>query len=216
MKFFIFLLFLSGMARGVERDWKKINEKKGISSYSTEIPGSKLVAVKGDAIINGSAEKVYAVLINDEHLKDWVDRLKVSKVLEDISDKEDVMYQEYSLPWPLKNRDFVFRGKVYRDIEGKVHLEVKSEDHPNAPPTAGVRGETFGKYIITPLGKSQCKLEVEIFSDPKGKIPKWLINYIQRDWPFETISSIVKQMEMPYYREVSLPNIEENPKSILR
>lgn len=216
MKLLIILLFLSSVTRGVERNWKKIREEKGITSYSVEIPGSKLVAVKGDSIINGSAEKVYAVLTNDDHLKDWVDRLKVSKVLEEVSDKEDVMYQEYSLPWPLKNRDFVFRGKVYRDIQGRVHLEVQSEDNPKAPPTAGVRGETSGEYIITPMGNNKCKLEVEIFSDPKGKIPKWLINFIQKDWPYETISSIVKQMEMPYYKEVALPNIEENPKSILR
>lgn len=216
MKFLICFLFFMGMAHGVQRDWKKINEKNGISSYSVEIPGSKLVAVKGDSIINGSAEKLYAVLTNDEHLKDWVDRLKVSKVLEDISDKEDVMYQEYSLPWPLKNRDFVFRGKVYRDIQGRVHLEVQSEDHPKAPTTAGVRGETSGEYIITPLGKSKCKLEVEIFSDPKGVIPKWLINFIQKDWPYETITLIEEQMKMPYYKEAPLPPIEENPKSILR
>ncbi len=216
MKILIYFLILSSLAHGVQRDWQKINEKNGISSYSLVIPGSKLVAVKGDSIINGPAEKLYAVLIDDEHLKDWVDRLKVSKVLENVSDKEDVMYQEYDLPWPLKNRDFVFRGKVYRDLQGKVHLEVKSEDHPNAPPSAGVRGETYGEYIITPLGKDKCKLEIEIFSDPKGKIPKWLINYIQKDWPYETISSIEKQMEMAYYREVPLPNIEENPKSILR
>jgi len=216
MKNLIIILFFIGIAHGVERNWKKINEEKGISSYSSEIPGSKLIGVKGDAIIEASAERIYAVLIDDEHLKDWVDRLKVSKVLEEVSDKEDVMYQEYSLPWPLKNRDFVFRGKVYRDIEGRVHLEVKSENHPKAPPSVGVRGETYGEYIITPLGESRCKLEVEIFSDPKGVIPKWLINYIQKGWPFESISLIQKQMVKSYYKDTPLPQIEENPKSILR
>jgi hypothetical protein len=208
MKFLIVLFFLIGIAQGVERNWQKIGERKGISSYRAEIPGSKLVGVKGDAIINGPAERVLGVLVDDEHLKEWVDRLKVSQVLEKSGPKEDIMYQEYSLPWPLKNRDFVFRGAIFRDLEGRVHLTVKSIDHPLAPPTTGVRGEVIeGEYIITPLGKSQCRLEVEVISDPKGAIPKWVVNIIQKEWPFETITAIKNQLEKPYTKDIPLPEI---------
>ena len=115
------------------------------------------------------------------------------------------------MPWQLKNRDFIFRAQTFRDGQGRVHLTVKSVEHSLAPPTVGVRGEVLlGDYIITPLGKTKCRLEVEIISDPKGVIPKWIVNLYQKKWPMETLDAIKGQLEKPYAKEVpllELPNV---------
>lgn len=206
MKLLIIFIFLLDLASGSIRSWEKINEEKGISVYRTEISDSPLVGFKGDTIMDAPAEKVFGVLIDDKHMKEWVKDLKVSKILESFGPFEAILYEEYSLPWPLKNRDFVFHAGVFRDDEGRIHLTVKSVDHPLAPPTVGVRGEVLeGEYIITPLGKFKCKLEVEIISDPKGAVPKWIVNLFQKRWPFETLEAIKKQLDKPYAKEVPLP-----------
>lgn len=190
----------------IDPKWMPIEEKGGISVYKTEVAGTKVVGFRGETTVYASAEKVMHVLLDNEHRKDWVDRLNVTKVLEQKGPFEYVIYQEFNLPWPMKNRDFVYRGKAVRDPEGKVILTLKSEEHKDAPKTTGVRAELKeSKYTITPIGKFKCKLEVEILSDPKGGIPVWLVNLIQKSWPAKTLGAIKAQVEKPFVAEVALP-----------
>ncbi len=205
----IFLtLFLSiNSLASISPNWTPIGEKNGISVYKTEVPGTKVVGFRGETTIYASAEKVMNILLDNDHRKDWVDRLKETKILEQIGPFEYVIYQEFKLPWPLKNRDFVYRGKAERDKDGRVILTLKSEDHKNAPHTKGVRAELKeSRYIITPIGKFKSKLEVEILSDPKGSIPVWLVNLIQKSWPEKTLNAIKVQVEKPFVIESALPN----------
>jgi hypothetical protein len=126
--------------------------------------------------------------------------------LEQVGPFEYVIYQEFHLPWPMKNRDFVYRGKAIRENDGRVVLTLRSEEHKDAPKTAGVRAELKeSRYIITPIGKFKSKLEVEILSDPKGGIPVWLVNLIQKSWPEKTLGAIKAQVEKPFVTESALP-----------
>jgi len=187
-------------------NWMPLGEQNGISAYKTEVPGTKVVGFRGETMVYASAEKVMHVLLDNDHRKDWVDRLSVSKVLEQTSPFEYVIYQEFNLPWPMKNRDFVYRGKAERDEQGRVILTLKSEEYKNAPKTTGVRAELKeSRYIITPIGKFKSKLEVEILSDPKGGIPSWLVNLIQKNWPTKTLSAIKAQVEKSFVAEAPLP-----------
>ena len=97
MKLLFCFILLIDMAHGTIRKWEKISEKKGISVYKTEIPNSPLVGFKGETIFDASAEKVYGVLIDEEHAREWVDDLRVSKVLESNEPYDAIVYEEYSL-----------------------------------------------------------------------------------------------------------------------
>ncbi len=206
-KLALFALFFCLNALGsINPNWESISEKDGISVYKTEVPGTKVVGFRGETTIYASAEKVMNVLLDNDHRKDWVDRLKESTVLEEVGPFEYVIYQEFALPWPMKNRDFVYRGKAEREKNGRVILTLRSEEFKSAPKTTGVRAELKeSRYIITPVGKFKCKLEVEILSDPKGSIPIWLVNLIQKSWPAKTLGAIKSQVEKPFVSEVALP-----------
>jgi len=197
-------------ANGFAADWKQVSSSNGIVVSKLKVPGTKIVGFRGETSIYASAEKLMHILIDNNHRKDWVDRLKTSNVLETIGPYEYIIYQEFKLPWPLKNRDFVYRGKATRKKDGRVVLVMKSEVHPNAPKTVGVRAELVNsRYTITPIGKFKSKLEVEIMSDPKGAIPKWLVNIIQKKWPHKTLMAIKSQVERKYVKEHPLPPIVE-------
>jgi hypothetical protein len=206
-KLTLFALFFCLNAFGsINAHWESISEKDGVSVFKTEVPGTKVVGFRGETTIYASAEKVMNVLLDNDHRKEWVDRLKESKVLEQVGPFEYVIYQEFALPWPLKNRDFIYRGKAERDKDGRVILTLRSEELKNAPKTTGVRAELKeSRYIITPIGKFKCKLEVEILSDPKGSIPVWLVNLIQKSWPAKTLGAIKTQVEKSFVSEVALP-----------
>jgi hypothetical protein len=210
MKIIISIFLLLNFAFGAARSWEKIQERDGISVFKSDNPDSPLVGFKGDMVVEASAEKIFGILIDEEHVKEWVKDIKFSKLLENFGPFEGILHEEYHLPWPIKDRDFVFHAGVFRDKEGIVHVTVKSVDKPKVPTTSAIRGEIEGEYRITPLDKNKCRLEVEVLSDPKGAIPKWVVNLYQKSWPHETLLAIVGELSKPYAKEVKLPEMPPN------
>lgn len=207
--FFVALFSLNAGA-SINKNWQFLDDKNGISVYQTKIPGTKLVGARGETIINASLNRILFVLSDIDRSMEWVDGLTTSKIIENNGILETVVYQEFNLPWPISNRDFVFRGKAHKEADGRVVIEIKSENHPLAPKTTGVRGELIeSKYILTPIGNSQTKLEVEIVCDPKGMIPIWLVNLIQKTWPQKTLTALMKQVQKPDVANVVLPETIE-------
>ena len=189
--------------------WQQIKLKEGIKVFKKEITNSKLVAFKGEAVFDTTPGKIIHVLGDNNHKKDWVDRLVKTEILEKIGPYEKVMYQEFSAPWPVANRDFVYHAKLIRKKSGEIVLHMNSVPNPKAPKTVGVRADLIKSvYVLTPLGPNKTKLEVEIQSDPKGLLPKWVVNIIQKSWPMKTLEKIREQVKKPFVRDVPLPPVQ--------
>jgi len=190
------------------KGWKQIKEDKGITVFAQKMEGSPVYSFGGKVVLNTSVQKVFNVLMDKRYRKEWVDRLKLSEVLNEKSPYDYVLYQEFGLPWPVSNRDFVYHGKSYKDQLGRVHLEMTSVPSKEAPKTTGVRAHLHKSfYILTDLGKGKTQIEVGINSDPKGLIPGWLANLIQRSWPLKTLKGIKAQIKKDHAALTPLPPV---------
>jgi hypothetical protein len=70
----------------------------------------------------------------------------------------------------------------------------------------GVRANLIrSKYELIPKGKQQTIVIVEIHTDPKGLIPTWLVNAIQKGWPRKTLVALGKQVKNSYVKRAPLP-----------
>ena len=189
--------------------WKKIHEKYGVEVFSKKIPGSPLLAFRGETIIDAPIERIYSVLVSlDPKVRlAWVDRLIGTANLEIISDHEGTIYHLFDLPWPVADRDYVLYIKGYRDKEtGRVYLNLRSVDHPDAPDPPGVRAiTTFTGYELIPLSKGKTRVSVEVLTDPRGLIPSWLVNLVQKTWPSDTLHGLRRQVKKSDFRIVELP-----------
>jgi hypothetical protein len=219
--------------------WEVIRDEDGIVVKRAQIEGTDLVGLRGEAIILTSVNKVLGVLFDGERQKEWVDRLKFTRVVKQLGEYDFIVHKEFWLPWPLSNREFIYHVKASLEEfpegenlaeglkgKGKVFLEMKSlnseqiknleneqifgtiKDDTNAGLV--VRGEMVrGLYILTPLEtKNTTRVEIEILSDPKGYIPKWLVNLVQKDWPFKTLGSIRSQVKKKSVLELPLPSVK--------
>lgn len=199
---FILILFsISGYA------WEFMYKKDGIKVFRKNIEGSPIVGFRGETIIYNQPEKVLGILMDNIYRTEWVDRLEKSEILERVSPEEYIVYQIFKLPWPLSKRDFVYRGKLTVDKEDNSVLVVMSSvDHPEAPETVGIRAELISsRYRIRRLGKFMTGFEVEIHSDPRGLIPSFVVNLVQKSWPYKTLMSVKRQVEKPYVKAHPLP-----------
>ena len=196
------ILTLLSLSLYAEPEWKEINDKDGIKVYKAKVPGTNIVAFKGTVTMDTPIKKIVWVLADRKHRKEWVDRLDINRELEIISPKERIIYQSFKMPFIISNRDMVYRSVLRRDKKsGVVSLRMKSVNHPKSPETVGVRAELKNsQYTLTPLGNGKTQVMVEIHSDPKGLLPSWLVNLVQKSWPYKTLNALRNQVKKDFVK----------------
>jgi len=201
-------LFSLGLMAKTLNEWEEVREADGIKVFKKDIEGSDIVAFRGRGVIEAPVEKILWVLLENKHRTDWVDRLKRNMPLETPSLFDYTVYQEFGLPWPISNRDFVYKGHAARKKSGVVTLDLQSTENDKAPKTVGVRAKIYHSgYTMTPLGPNKTHVQVEIHSDPKGWLPKWFVNILQKEWPLKTLKGIRAQVKKDFVRKSPLPPI---------
>src|SRR5206468_13112438 len=115
-----------------------------------------------------------------------------------------VEYDHFNTPFIIKDRDFVIHCKMSVDpAKQGIVVAMKSVVDPSIPPTRYVRGELIdSEYVMKPIeGGKKTWFEGEIQVDPKGSVPKWLVNWTQSSWPIDTIEALRKQAKKPDIKE---------------
>jgi hypothetical protein len=177
-------------------NWQKIDDQDGIVAYSRDVPGSAILAFRGDGDIAAPIAKVASILIDIERGPEWMDSLIDAHPVRRISDIEYVEYDHFGTPFPLAHRDFVFAAKMELLPQSKqIVLRFHSVDDPQAPKTGYVRGELIqSSFMLTSLDHgTRTHMVADIQTDPKGWIPAFIANMVQRSWPVSTIASLRKQ-----------------------
>jgi hypothetical protein len=63
---------------------------------------------------------------------------------------------------------------------------------------------------------NQTYVEARVFTDPKGSIPKWLVNFFQQGWPQDTFEGLRNQAKktdintLPVVAELMGKPMQEN------
>lgn len=178
----------------VESPWEKIRESDGIVIHRREVPGSPLIAFKGEGLIEQPILRVATVLLDASRSHEWADRVVEARELGVLSDHEVVHYSHVATTFITKDRDFVTR--IALDVvPGKlIRLRLRSIDDPRAPKTDFVRGELIdSSFTLTAESDGVTRIVAELHADPKGSLPKWLVNAFQKSWAHKTITALRKQ-----------------------
>jgi hypothetical protein len=206
------LFALTGVARAdtpaQTQKWEMFDEEDGIRMYRHDVAGSSIVALRGEGFIEAPITRVASVLADRKRSTEWIDRLVKTKLLREISETESIEWDHIKTPTPLKDRDFVFKTIISTDpAKKKVIFSYYSVTDPLAPETDDyVRGSfKAGKFELTMATRTNkdgsktrgtiVNAEVEV--DPRGSVPKFIVNMVQKSWPHTTLMSLRKQVAKP-------------------
>ncbi len=181
-------------------------DSTGVKLWKKEVPGSPVVAFRGETIIEASIPRLASVLGDSTRRTEWVADAKESRDIRVNTMMDRVEYNRTGAPWPVQDRDFVYQVTVNADrIKQSVLITINSVNEPSVPPRDGiVRAELIGsRYLLKSVDASHTRTSVEIHADPKGELPKWLVNMLQKNWPKTTLIRLARQ--------VSKDHVVENP-----
>ena len=197
VRIFVFLLFpgfLFSVSSYASAGWEFLEEEDGIKVYKKDLPGSILGAFKGETVIGASMGTIFSILSDPKLRVSWVDRLVEIKVLSKSQNPLQVVeYSRIDLPWPVSDRDFVTQTVAkYNKKTKTIMTQGKSVRHSLAPrKDDAVRGETYGAHVtLRELGPKRTFVSIDVHADPKGWMPAWLINFAQREWPYNTLTKL--------------------------
>ena len=133
-----------------------------------------------------SIAELMTVFLDTERRKDWVDKFQSSNDLSVDGEFEKTYYIRFDLPFPITDRDYVLNavGKI-DEANRVVTTLIKSVDHDKKPADdCCVRANALGTfYRFAQLPNGKPSLRSRSHTDPKGNLPSWLVNVIQKSWP---------------------------------
>ena len=204
MKFIIVkitcLILCAGFTSSVtgQYNWKLSKEKDGIKVYQSELLHSSYKAIKVECILEGSYDKLIAVLKNVNAQKDWVYHNKTAYMVKQVNPYEFYYYTEASLPWPMSNRDAVVHLKMDRDSLNRF-LNITSISVPDyISEKSGKVRVTMStiSWNVTMPTTNTIKIIYIFEAEPGRSIPAWVANAFVDKGPYETfkkLGEILKQ-----------------------
>jgi hypothetical protein len=190
------LLPLAAFADTSLAGWEKVSSKNDIDTYRREVPGSPLLAIRGITNLDGSLLHVASVLLDTTRMTEWMDRVVEARRISVPDPLHYVEYERASVPFPLTDRDFVIESWVEVDPAKKhVVLHARSTQHPAAPVGKLVRGEVISSvFTLSAIDAHHTHVDAEIHTDPKGGLPKWMVNLAQKSWAHDTFTALRRQL----------------------
>lgn len=172
--------------------WQLAKDSDDIKVYTREVPNSPLREFKGEIELAASPDRVLAALKDVNSFRKWMPDVATAEVLRS-SETEQYQYIENTAPWPVSNRDGIYRLTLTRGEDaGVVVTTVRIEAVPDYLPVRDgkVRIKKMdGYWKISPNGNG-VEVVYQVHANPGGSIPSWVANRAVVDTPFNTLKNL--------------------------
>ena len=187
------ILFSSvGITTFGQYKWKLSKDKDGIKVYLAENPKSKYKSIKVECTLQGSFDRLIAILTNVNHLNDWVYNTKTSYLIKKITPYDLYYYTETSIPWPMSNRDAVVHLKIMKDsLQRFVKVSAISEPLfiPERDDKVRIPKSNVYWYVTMPT-RNTVSIIYTFEADPGGNLPAWVVNSFADKGPYESFKKL--------------------------
>ncbi|CAL8358031.1 unnamed protein product [Merluccius merluccius] len=156
------------------------------------------------------AETLYDVLHDTAYRKKWDTNMIDTYDIGRLTVNADVGYYSWKCPSPLKNRDFVTM-RSWLPLGNDYLIINYSVKHPQHPPKKDfVRAVSLlTGYLIQSNGPSSCTLYYLTQVDPKGSLPKWVVNRVSQFVAPKAMKKIYKaSQKYPEWKRKHNPSLK--------
>ena len=194
---FIFaaLLLLPETAAAKEFSWQLQRDSEDIQVFTRPVEGSPLLEFKAVTVVDAPLEEAAALYENAGRMTEWFHRCKEARVLEQ-SPEADVIYFAADLPWPLSDRDGVYRRVKAAKADGSVEYRMHSERGAYPLQKGRVRVTYLdAAWHLIPLPDGRTRIEYRMHTAAGGFIPAPLVNRFSVSLPFKTLKKFRAALE---------------------
>lgn len=173
-----------------QRQWKLVSERDGIKVYMAHSDESRVKTFRG--VMDVEIDDIYSLpaLTDDyEFYPRWLYLIsELSEVRKRTAQDRDLLLRT-RLPWPVADRDAGLGLVFHQDpktlafgyaLKARADIIPVNEKYVRIP-------EMIGHFNVTPVGGKKVRIDFEVLLDPGGYIPAFLVNFILKDIPYQSL-----------------------------
>lgn len=175
--------------------WTLARNRDGIVVHTRPVAGSGIDEFRGTALVAAPAAAIRAVLRNVDDFELWFPNTSESRLLFRDGDVQ-FQYTVIDAPWPVSDRDNVFRSETEHDpATGIVRIAVTADPdrEPEQPERVRVR-HALGQWLLEPVAPDRTRVTFTMHLEPGGGVPEWLLNARVVETPFEALTNLRLQV----------------------
>lgn len=207
IQFIFIILSFSLMA---QENWELQKEKDGIKVYTSEVAGSEIKAYKAEAVMEGKLSSFVAALLDVDHFHELFTSNKYSETIE-FKDTVLIHYTQTNAPWPVKDRDGVFKLSMSQHHGTKaVRIKIKVLNNIKPLDDDYVRlKKADGYWLLYPLDHNHVEVTYQMHADPGGSIPDWVVNAFIVDGPLDDMANLRERVKLDMYQGRTFDFLQE-------
>ncbi|CAH1101313.1 unnamed protein product [Psylliodes chrysocephalus] len=171
-------------------DYDKGDETK---VWTKTTPNTSFKMVKVQSVFPEiCATTLFDVLHDPNYRKEWDEHMQASIEIGYLNPNNDVGYYALSCPAPVKNRDFVLQ-RSWLDMGSEKLILNHSVNHKDYASRKGyIRAISHLTGFVIRDNPQGCFLGYVSQTDPKGKLPSWLVNKITQKFAPKVVKQLRK------------------------
>ncbi|HNN94767.1 MAG TPA: START domain-containing protein [Pseudomonadota bacterium] len=185
--------------------WEWVRGDNGVAVHRRTVAGSPLHEFRGVGTIYAPIAAVLGVMNDTDHRLEWMKEAAAQILVEQVDSATAVFYNRTKAPWPASDRDAVLRATTTFDTQKNVvRIELEAIEHPAWPPQKGAvrMPKLRGHWYLWPeKGGEYTRAEYQVFANPGGSLPDWIINMVSKSIPHSTIVHLREQVKRRRYYE---------------
>jgi hypothetical protein len=189
---FLGILFVAQAIFAAEYPWKLRVKEDGITVYTRRVEGSPILQFKSDMIVNASLDKVVSFFEDEKIIPQWFHQCTRAELLEANGPDQKVLYFVVHLPWPVTERDSIFRRVRTTDPKTGAVTYVATALPERLPVAKGrIRVQALNStWRFAPLEGGRTEIYFDQHSDPGGFIPPFIVNKLVVDMPVNSFRNM--------------------------
>jgi hypothetical protein len=169
--------------------WKLQKDLEGIQVFTREVENSPILELRGEIEVDADIERTIRLYEQTERRTEWFHRSKEAKLLKSVSASEKHIYFAADLPWPLSDRDGIYRrvkavDSVTQSVVYTLYAEV--DTYPKRKDRVRVN-YLDGEWRFTPRPGGRTAISYRMHTEAGGYIPAGVVNRFTVSLPFRTL-----------------------------
>jgi len=156
--------------------WTELDQAHGIAVFTRPYEGSSYPEVRASGTVCATLPQLVAFVEDVSAFEQWIPDTAEARLIERPTPRTQIYYIRTSLPWPVKDRDMIYRLSEVAGASSTTPISVAIEGLPDYLPVDAhatrMKGVS-GRWTFDQSG-DQTRIDLDMHIEPGGGVPAWL------------------------------------------
>lgn len=205
------LLLILGMVTQANAASEKLAlNKNGIKVWTYPEKNSSIMRYRAETILDTSLENAVGLILDTQKGSQWIPFVNQLKIIEQNRQTgKFIIYMRLDFPFPLKDRDVVVEGRLYKENANKIFFKNTAVLDTRVPIYNDiVRIMHYkGDWLFEKLPNQKIKVTTSGYADPAGAIPLSFVNSFVQQQPYQMLQKMKQRVQQSNYTSTVLPEV---------